>query len=538
MSESPRDDVASRFLETASRRADALALIPPPGADVVSFRTLARDVDRLAAGLRRAGLKPGDRAALLVPPSRDFFALTFALFRLGAVPVLIDPGIGFRNMGHCLDGARPVAFIGSPKAHLARLLGRWAPASRLNVVADGRIPGMWNTRELRGLGARDGFVPAPLAPETPAAVLFTSGSTGVPKGAVYTHGVFSAQVDMLKAMFDIQEGEVSLPTFPLFALFDVALGMTAVIPDMDFTRPGFVDPAKIVGPLQKHRVQQLFGSPALLERVGRYGERYGVALPDLKRVMSAGAPVPARTLRRFLKMLPPGVEIFTPYGATESLPVALIGSSEILQETAALTAQGRGVCVGRPAAGMEIAVIRITDEHIPEWREALRVLPGEIGEIVVKGPVVTREYFERPEATAAAKIADASSVRHRMGDLGYLDERGRLWFCGRKAHRVKTDNAELYTIPVEGVFNSHPAVKRSALVGVGGKPVLCVEMEPEAKIDREELTRELLALGGKHASASEIRTILYHPSFPVDIRHNAKIFREKLAAWARAELEG
>ena len=533
-----RADVASRFLETARRRGDALALIPGHGSDVVSFRTLERDVARLSAGFRRAGLKAGDRAALLVPPSRDFFACTFALFRIGAVPVLIDPGIGFTNMGNCLDDADPAAFIGSPKAHVARALGRWARGARLAVVADGKIPGLWNTRELRGLGARDGFVPAALDPDAPAAILFTSGSTGVPKGAVYTHGVFSAQVDMLREMFDIKEGEVSLPTFPLFALFDVVLGMTAVIPDMDFTRPGFVDPAKIIGPLQKYRVQQLFGSPALLDRVGRYGERHGVALPGLKRVMSAGAPVPARTLARFSKMLEPGVEIFTPYGATEALPVALTGSAEILGETAALTARGRGVCVGRPVSGMDVALIRVTDEPIPEWRDALRVLPGEVGEIVVKGPVVTREYFRRPEANAASKISDGSAVRHRMGDLGYFDEKGRLWFCGRKAHRVKTNNTELYTIPVEGVFNSHPAVKRTALVGVDGKPVLCVELEPGTKISHEDLTQELLSLGAKHDTTKEIKILLYHPSFPVDIRHNAKIFREKLAVWAKAELGG
>ena len=529
-------DVASRFLETAHRRADALALIPPQGTEVVSFRTLARDVDRLAAGLRRVGLMPGDRAALLVAPSRDFFACTFALFRLGAVPVLIDPGIGFKNMGRCLEEAKPAAFIGSPKAHLARLLGRWAPGARLSVVADGRIPGLWNTRELRSLGSHEGFTPAVLTSDAPAAVLFTSGSTGAPKGAVYTHGVFAAQMDMLRSMFDIQEGEISLPTFPLFALFDVALGMTAVLPDMDFTRPGQVDPAKIIVPLQKYRVQQLFGSPALLERVGRCGERHGIALPDLKRVMSAGAPVPARTMRRFLKMLEPGVQIFTPYGATESLPVALIGSNEILGETAALTEQGRGVCVGRPAAGVEVAVICITDESIPEWRDALRVPPGEVGEIVVKGAVVTREYFGRPEATAAAKISDGAEVRHRMGDLGYLDETGRLWFCGRKAHRVKTGAGDLYTIPVEGIFNAHPAVKRTALVGVKETPVLCVELEAGTKIKTEELTRELLKLAGTHSQTGAIKTILYHPAFPVDIRHNAKISREKLAAWAQSEL--
>ena len=534
MTTASRDDVASRFWETARRRGDATALVM--GARTVSFASLAQDAELLAAGLRRAGLKPGERAALLVAPSRDFFACTFALFRLGAVPVLLDPGIGFKNMGRCLEGAEPAAFIGSPKAHLARVLGRWARSARILAVADGRFPGLWSTRELRASGAEGSFAPAAPEPDSTAAVLFTSGSTGAPKGVVYTHRMFSAQLDALREMFDMWEGEASLPTFPLFALFDVALGLTAVIADMDFTRPGFVDPAKIVGPLQKRRVRQLFASPALLDRVGRYGERHGLALPDLRRVMSAGAPVPARTLGRFLKMLEPGVQIFTPYGATEALPVAAIGSAEILGETAALAARGRGVCVGRPAAGADVAVVAVSDAPIPEWSESLRVRPGAVGEIVVKGPVVSRGYFRRPEADAAAKIADGAAVRHRMGDLGYVDESGRLWFCGRKSQRVRTEDGELHTISVEGVFNAHPSVRRTALVAVGREPVLCVELEPETRASREQLTRELLALGGRHRPAERIKTVLYHPSFPVDIRHNAKISREKLAAWAKKEL--
>lgn len=525
-------DVATRFLETAARLGDRPALIR--GKETATFAELAADVEALAAGLRRAGLRPGSRAAVLVPPGRDFFALTFALFRARAVPVLIDPGIGFQNMGRCLAEAAPEAFLGSPKAHLARFLGRWAPTAELSVVADGRIPGLWDTREMRAFGGRAPFSPDTLRPDAPAAILFTSGSTGAPKGAVYTHGIFSAQVDLLKEMFDIREGEVSVPTFPLFALFDVALGMTAVIPDMDFTRPGSVDPEEIVGRLQAHRAHQLFGSPALIDRVGRFGERHGVALPHLRRVLSAGAPVPAKTLARFATMLAPGVEIFTPYGATEALPVALIGSREVLGETAAKTAAGRGVCVGRPVKGMEAAVIGITDEPIARWDESLRVPDGAVGEVVVKGPVVTREYFHRPSETALAKIPDGTAVRHRMGDLGYFDENGRLWFCGRKSHRVKTKDGELYTIPVEGIFNAVEGVKRTALVGVRGEPVLCVELEPGTNSER--VRERLQEIGKRHDSTKKIGKFLFHPGFPVDIRHNAKIFREKLAVWAASRL--
>jgi acyl-CoA synthetase (AMP-forming)/AMP-acid ligase II len=152
---------------------------------------------------------------------------------------------------------------------------------------------------------------------------------------------------------------------------------------------------------------------------------------------------------------------------------------------------------------------------------------------------VTRSYFNRPEATALAKIPDpaAGSFYHRMGDLGYLDRQGRIWFCGRKSHRVVTGRESLYTIPCEAVFNTHPAVFRSALVGVRRttetEPVLCVELEPASRsMAPDQLRTELQALAVKHAHTRDIKTFLIHPAFPVDIRHNAKIFREKLAVWA------
>jgi acyl-coenzyme A synthetase/AMP-(fatty) acid ligase len=383
-----------------------------------------------------------------------------------------------------------------------------------------------------------------------AAILFTSGSTGVAKGVVYTHGIFAAQVEMLRATYGIEPGEVDLPTFPLFGLFAPALGMTSVLPEMDPTRPAHVDPRRIIDAVTHFGVTNLFGSPALIRRVGSYGAAHGVRLPSLRRVISAGAPVPAAAIERFRGMLSDGVQVHTPYGATESLPVCSIGSEEILGETRRRTAEGGGVCVGRPVTGMTVKVIRISDEPISAWRDDLEPPPGEVGEITVRGPVVTRAYYNRPEATALAKIPDvAGGLYHRMGDLGYLDQRGRVWFCGRKSQRVVTPQGTFYTVPCEGVFNAHPAVYRTALVGVsrGGvtEPVLCVEREKHAVpflkkgtacFSDEQLRQELLALGAAHAHTKAIRTILFHPAFPVDIRHNAKIFREKLAVWAARRL--
>lgn len=519
-----------------------------------TYQELAAEVRALAAGLEQIGISRGVRTVLMVPPSREFFLLTFALLHVGAVPVLVDPGMGVRNLGKCLAEAAPVAFIGIPKAHIARLLLRWGVASLQILVTVGRRAG-WGGSTLDEIIAAcrkreidSATDSAPTTATDPAAILFTSGSTGVPKGAVYSHGIFVTQVELLRTAFGIQPGEIDLCTFPLFALFAPALGMTAIVPRMDATRPARVRWQEIDGPIRQFGVTNMFGSPALLNRVSRdvlshVKKQKEPRFPTLKRALSAGAPVAPAVLERFRSLLGPDARIYTPYGATESLPVAVIDSAEILNETRFETARGAGTCVGRPLPGIDVRIIGITDGPIAAWSDALCLPPGQIGEITVRGPMVTQEYFQRPDLTALAKIADPSpgGVWHRMGDVGYFDPQGRLWFCGRKTHRVELDSGPVFTDPVEGVFNEHPAVFRTALVGVRRsgqmQAVVCVERErtgPQPSAD--VLFQELAALGAQFAPTRGIDTFLLHPAFPVDIRHNSKIFREKLAVWAARKL--
>ena len=522
----------------------------------VTFAQLSATTDALTHGLVAAGVVRGDRVAVMVPPSVEFFAVTFALLRLGAISVMIDPGMGLRNLGKCLTHAEPAAFVGVTKAHAARRLLGWAKQSLKLTVNVGR----WrfgchhSTRSLTDKGLSQGPWRMPdFAPTDAAAVLFTSGSTGVAKGVNYTHGVFAAQVEALRDLYGIEPGEVDLCTFPLFALFGPALGMTCVIPRMNPSRPATIDPNKAFEQMRQYCVTNLFGSPAVVRRLGQHPGGTD-ALSTLRRVISAGAPARLDALEALQAKLPPGVEIFTPYGATECLPVSNVGTREIRGETAALTRQGKGVCVGRPHRSLRVAVIAITDEAVPTWCDSLALPAGVVGEFVVRGPVVTREYFRNPTATALAKITDPATgeVLHRMGDVGYLDESGRLWFCGRKSHRVETPTGTLFTDQVEPVFNEVPGVFRTALVGVtrGGvmHPVLCVEWDPfgESLPCGEGVAAERWVLGDRGAEltmaleeraaafphTAGIRTFLGHNRFPVDVRHNSKIAREKLAVWA------
>ena len=536
-------NIAERLREFVEKTPHQKAVVVSTGRDAsgkaryvsLTFQELDRESDRLARGLVEMGVTPGTRLVLMVRPGLEFVALTFAVFKSGAVIVLIDPGMGRSNLFRCLQEVEPEGFIAIPVVHVIRKLkSRLFPRARFNVTVGRRWFWGGPTYEtLRG----DTWTPFEMPktrPTDPAAILFTSGSTGPAKGVLYTHRMFFQQVELLRRMFQIEPGEMDLPTFPLFALFGVALGMTCVIPDMDPARPAQVNPQTLIQHIQEYAITTSFGSPALWNTVSRFCLEKNIQLPTLKRIMMAGAPVPGSLLERFDRILSPDAVIHTPYGATEALPVASISHREILDHTWEQTRQGKGTCVGKAVDGLTLKIIKITDDAIDMWNDSLAVPDGTIGEVVVQSPWVTQQYFNLEEATRRAKIRDGETFWHRMGDVGYLDEQNRLWFCGRKSHRVQTAEDVLFTIPCEAIFNTHPKVKRSALVGVGPKtnqtPVIIIEAE--GNIDREAVTQELLKLGASHAITRPILKVLYHPAFPVDIRHNAKIGREQLARWA------
>ena len=470
-------NVASRLSRVVRERPDATAVAEPLGYDArgkrqyrhFTFRQLDQDSDRIASGLKELGVSPGMRLALLVRPGIDFVSLVFALFKAGAVAILIDPGMGRRSLIRCLAESEPEGFIAIPIAQAVRTLlpGRF-PKARLNVTVGRRW--FWGGTTLAQI--RRGVVNGPASvyeatASDPAAIIFTTGSTGPSKGVLFSHGNFDAQVEQIRDFYGIQPGEVDVPCFPLFGLFNCAMGVTTVIPEMDPSRPAQVDPRNIIEAVEDWNATQTFGSPAIWDRVGRYCEEHSVRLATVRRVLSAGAPVHTEVLQRMKACIHPEGDMHTPYGATEALPVASIAASEVLSDvhgTAEQTCQGAGVCVGRRFSGVQWKVIRIVDGPIRSLAESEDLSPGEIGELIVQGPQVTAKYVTRTEANALAKIADGDGFWHRMGDSGYLDDADRFWFCGRVAHRVLTAEGPLYPVRCEAIFNQHPAIRR---IGAG-----------------------------------------------------------------------
>ncbi|MCA9156549.1 MAG: AMP-binding protein, partial [Planctomycetales bacterium] len=363
-----------------------------------TFEQLEQDSNSIAAGLARMGVTRGTRLVLLVRPSVDFISLVFALFKAGVVTVLIDPGMGRKNLIRCLEESEPEGFVAiSPVQAIRTVLRRRFPKSRYHVTVGRRW--FWGGATLAQLRRTptDDWTAARTSAHEPAAIIFTTGSTGPPKGVLYRHGNFDQQVDEIRDRYGIQPGEIDLPGFPLFGLFNAVMGVSTVIPDMDATRPAQVNPQHIIEHVRDWNVTQSFGSPALWNTVGVYCEQHDVQLPTLRRVLSAGAPVPPHVLRRIRRLMNPDGEVHTPYGATESLPVASIESREVLEETAARSATGAGTCVGRRFSQIDWRVIRISDEPLTTIDQTEELPRGEIGELIVRGPVVTSQYVTRVE---------------------------------------------------------------------------------------------------------------------------------------------
>lgn len=503
-----------------------------------SYRRLSADAESIAVGLREAGIVERTRTVFMAPPSYEACALYLALNRVGATIVMIDPSVGKRNVGERLRRIRPEVFVGIPVSHLARVIFGWGPRliEKAIVVGDGSFfPGARTLASLRRPAPSEPRL-ADVGPDDPMSVLYTTGSTGPAKPALYTHRNFCGVFRIVHESwaFDPSKGiSVDMAVFPAFFIVGLSAGGTVVVPPIDFVRqtPATTDSAAVLEVINDCGVRSLFGSPVLLENLARHANTHGITTPTLERVIGGGAPITGPTMRALTRMMPNG-EAFSNYGATEALPSTGHGARETIEDTWAKTEDGGGICVGRPFSGVELQIARIQDGAASDF-EALP--QGEIGEILVRSPHISAAYFDDPESTRKNKIGSW----HRLGDAGYLDEAGRLWVTGRVSQRVRGARGPLFSLLCEPIFDAHPKVRRSGLVGLpnGGSetPVLCVELSPaRASADRAALRHELLALGAKHAVTRDVREILFIDRLPVDPRHDSKIERPKLARWAAA----
>ncbi|MBL8077343.1 MAG: AMP-binding protein [Anaerolineales bacterium] len=547
-------DLFARLQTNATKHPDKPAFIYPHHGiwKTVTYAQLLDSTNRFAHGLQACSLTPGMRAAVMTPPGIEFFPFAFALLKLGIIPIIMDPAIGLKKLGPCINETEPEIFIGNTLTHALRIILGWGKKTIKHNLTIEHVK--HQALNVKSLIHPSSFI---LQNSSPAAIIFTSGSTGTPKGVLYSQENFSAQLDLLQQTFQITLDEIDLPAFPLYAIIDALLGVTSVIPDVTFPVPGKTNPEKVLNAIQKFKVTNMFASPVVLDILCSFAlsgdaviastskrtlrlHRPTTAVPlkvelsSLKRVITAGAPATIPLQEKFRKLLDDKTNLFGTYGATETLPIAKVESREIFS-LRGKTAQGAGVCLGKPIEGVTVRIIQITDEPIKEWQESLTVETNVVGEITVQSAATTRSYIHREDATRLSKIRIGEDIIHRTGDVGYFDEEGRLWYCGRKSQRVETNRSTFFTEQIEGVFNIHPSAYRTALVGVEKEPVLWIEPK-QGKVNQDKIKQELMELASNHPQASKIRTFLFMKKFPTDVRHNSKIIREELTLLAEKRI--
>ncbi len=536
----PSSNVARHLRHAAVNNPQAIATLSPLSVnedgrvihDWCSFLKLDQESDAAARIFHAEGITAGTRTLLAVRPGHDLIVCMFGLLKLGAIPIAIDPGMGWKKMLPCIENTAPTALVAQSKPfYLSYLPFKAFKSLHCRIKVGGRS---WN-KLLSDCSTSTARPLEPVTASSLAAIVFTSGSTGTPKGVRYTHGMFDAQISLIRKTYQIQPGEVDMAMLPVFGLFNPALGVTTVTPLLDPSRPADANPALLVAALLSEKVTSSFGSPAIWGKISQYCETQKISLPLLRRLLIAGAPVPIPLLKQ-LKKIAPHCQIHTPYGATECLPVSSIESHEILNETFAETLRGQGTCVGKPVSSVKVKIIQETSEVIRNLSDATIYAPNTIGEIIVTGPSVTHAYDHNPEATLRTKINGEAELWHRMGDLGRLDHDGRLWFHGRCIEKVITAKNILTTESVEPAFQQHPDVARCALIGIGNAPnqipVLVVEPKPdcfpESRGEIIKFTESLGEITRRHPIANQVKRIVFQEKLPVDVRHNAKIHRLQL----------
>lgn len=491
----------------------------------VSFGRLATEVATLAGGLSRAGLGPGDRVVVMVPMSQGLYTLILALLKIGAITVFIDPWVGLSQVRACIRLVEPEAFAAPPIVHaLARGFGE-VRAIPLKISSGGKF---WGCRRLAGLAAPGDLASTvAVSPDDTALITFTTGSSGTPKGANRTHGFLDAQHRALSREMGLGAGDVAMPALPIFILNNLACGVTSVVPAMRPSRPADVDPGAIVRQIREFGVTSMVGSPAYFAPIARWLRDRGDKLHGVRSIFTGGAPVPPDLMAALVDLLPDGTA-FVGYGSTEAEPVALISAREVVAETGARTAAGEGNCVGSPAEGLEVKIMRVVKGPVaePDWDE-LEQPAGEVGEVVVSGAFVNRDYFRNEDAARENKIRDHDGrIWHRMGDLAYRDDRGRLWIVGRVHNRVVRAGEAMDPVRVEAMAEAEPWVLRAALVGVAD-PVL-----------GQRAILVVVALGPPRPGELQARLaqrgvivdqVVVRRKLPVDPRHNAKIDYARLA---------
>ena len=522
--------------------------------DSISFRELDQKSDRAARYLSNRGFKDGLVTLVLARPSTEFVVLMYAMLKTGAVPLLL-PSIKIRKrsgraqLRKILNRARPEGVIGSGALLAIRRILRLGPR-KLRTI---------NVRNLKKFYSNSnngsGFTSKKEIDWTdvPAFVRYTTGSTGPPKGVIYSHGMLHSLLRTLES-----EGITSDDVFfgrsgtliihPLIGISSVSI----------MAKPRHIRGQEIVETVSTWGATAAFLSPPSAIHLANYLESHAEShnqspamLESLTRIYVGGETISAGFVSTIESHLSeersPRGGFRLVYGATEGFPLCQAHASTII-ETHPKTESGMGFCLGEPVDGIMIRILSFEDynEHFDPSiaSEVSGYGPGSIGEISAMGPAVYSSLIGQDEIefggpkTTAHDSLDGTNW-HRTGDLGYLDQHGRVWIVGRKAHRVRSKNGyTLHTKQIEEIFNHSLGIRTALVEGPDNHwPVILVEKDNAPWNEtKKRLKEEAKRACGLLGYDGELTFLQYGGVFPVDSGHEAKIEREKLSNWAKHRL--
>lgn len=532
------DNVYHLFKSYAEQNPQKKALIRPAffKDHEITFLHLLQLTDHYAQFFYEEGIRPKEQVAVFIKPSQEFIATTLALFSLGAIPVFMDPGMGLKKVLKNLKSLPLKALIAEPIVYF--LLAFYPKLSSLSVrIINGTFLTslFFKASSLKILKDKKHNPRPPYLGQLSdlSALLFTSGATGPSKAVCYTQEMFLEQIKAIGLFFKISKNDIDYPAFPLFGLFTLCQGATVVIPSINASRPASCRPKKVLKEIKDYKVTMASGSPAIWQKLADYlaenqsQKNVTCYLDKVRAIITFGAPVSLKLHQKLLPFLPQG-DIYTPYGATESLPIACTSGREILKKHLALTLKGQGVCIGKPFPHVQIKILPLSFEPSSQ----------KMGEIIVHSKTTSKEYFNLFEINQKAKIIDEEGkLWHRLGDLGFEDEEGNFWFHGRLPHAICHEGKMTTSISCESIFNQHPDIYRSALLNLKDQGMgIAVQLYPKIKLDRQKRAKiksELQKMAREYPHTQNIKKFYLSKKFPVDVRHNIKIDREKLSQMAQ-----
>lgn len=516
-------NIVELFLARAARTPDAIAIVDRHHGDDrrTTFAELDGNAARIATLFARNGIGVGSPVLLLHPPSVELYSVLVAIFRVGAIAMVVDISAGRRTVDVACDAMPPAALFASGRGLLLALTRRALRRIPVRLTPARLAPGAVKLADASRLPRTDSV--AVMTGTSPALVTFTSGSTGVAKGAVRSHDVLRAQHEALGSVA-ARRDDVDLVSLPIVVLSNLASGATSVIPDGDVRRPGAIDPAPILAQMRRARVTRITTSPALVERLVATAETSATQSPSSLRgvrIVTGGGPVFPDLVERATAST--GAELIAVYGSTEAEPIAHVSSAAIGTEEMARMRRGAGLLAGRPVAETAVRIVPVTVQA----GAAVEALLGDgaassagvRGEIVVSGRHVVPGYLHG-RGDSGTKIRVNGVVWHRTGDAGYLDDDGRLWLLGRVRGALADARGVLHPFAVETAARLLVPGRRSVLAGARGRRVLLVEGRLDGA-DRASLA------DGLHWA--ELDRIIDDIEIPLDRRHNSKVDYAALA---------